>query len=86
MADQINTGYFSYLLRIWKENGVSEPTWRISLENPASGKRTGFSNLQKLMNYLEQQISIHDGNRAALDQHTNSEPSSPTDILDQSKT
>jgi hypothetical protein len=39
---------FSYLLRLWRTNDQ----WRASLENPGTGKRIGFANLEQLFAYL----------------------------------
>lgn len=45
LASQHNT----FLLRVWR----SSSEWRISLENPMTGERSGFSKLEALMEFLE---------------------------------
>ena len=50
--------YQVYLLRLWSANvsrtGLS--SWRASLENPHTGERLGFANLEQLFTYLMQQV------------------------------
>ena len=48
--------YFSFLLRMWKVDGEGVPTWRASLEDPRTGERIGFANLEALFVSLWQQI------------------------------
>ena len=43
--------YFSYLLRLWREDGG----WRASLENIGADRRTGFASLEMLFEYLRQE-------------------------------
>ena len=40
------------LLRLWRSNSE----WRISLEDPMTGKRNGFSNLERLMEFLKNDL------------------------------
>jgi hypothetical protein len=44
--------YLSYLLRLWR---VSERggVWRASLEDPGTGVRTSFANLEALFAFLQ---------------------------------
>lgn len=44
--------YLAYMLRLWRgvTGGVS--TWRASLEDPATGERRGFADLDQLFGYL----------------------------------
>jgi hypothetical protein len=51
-----DTSYRSYLLRIWVEvvDGVEKR--RFSLEDPFTGDRKGFANMEDLFTYLEKQI------------------------------
>ena len=46
--------YFSFLLRMWQVNGNKEATWRVSLENPHTGKHIGFASLEELFAFLRQ--------------------------------
>ena len=38
----------TFLLRVWRSNSE----WRITLEDPMTGKRNGFSKLEALMEFL----------------------------------
>lgn len=43
----------SHLLRMWAEPSTCRPpTWRFSLEDVATGQRTGFANLDELISHL----------------------------------
>jgi hypothetical protein len=48
--------YRSYLLRLWVDDVNGKRAWRISLENPFSGERRGFANLQDLCVYLKKKM------------------------------
>jgi hypothetical protein len=63
--------YKSYLLRFWLEKGNMRsslsndesnihwhPEWRFSLEDPHSGERIGFANLEQLVCFIEQQTTL----------------------------
>jgi hypothetical protein len=39
----------TFLLRVWR----SSSEWRISLEDPMTGERNGFSKLETLMEFLK---------------------------------
>lgn len=43
--------YCSYLLRIWVESN-EEDTWWYSLEDTRTGKRLGFTSLEKFCAYI----------------------------------
>jgi hypothetical protein len=47
------TRYLSYLLRLWAVKSAGVTYWRASLENPTTGDRQGFPNLEALFTYLE---------------------------------
>ncbi len=65
--------YRSYLLRFWEEHsadsslGVLPPAerWRFSLEDPHSGARLGFANIDQLVAFLEDQIQSNSKREAA---------------------
>ncbi|HAQ37684.1 MAG TPA: hypothetical protein DCQ58_04170 [Saprospirales bacterium] len=40
---------YAFLLRIWRSNSE----WRISLENPITGERNGFSKFETFVKFLE---------------------------------
>ena len=50
-----SSGYHSYLLRLWFENGDGD-TWRLSLQDIHTGARTGFACLEDLLNFLREQM------------------------------
>ena len=50
----------SYLLRLWMEVVDEKRVWRISLEDPFTGKRRGFARLKDLCAYLKEQMGDHD--------------------------
>lgn len=47
-----NTHSLSYLLRLWRTEGLRDFEWRASLEIPETGQRLGFANLEHLFVYL----------------------------------
>ena len=47
--------YLAYMLRLWQVISDGDPIWRTSLENPHSGERHGFANLEMLFAFLEEQ-------------------------------
>jgi hypothetical protein len=48
--------YFAYLLRLWREKGGAAGRWRASLQDPHSGERRGFANLEELCSHLRQEM------------------------------
>ena len=50
-----STDYISYLLRAWRSNGEGTSAWRASLQNPHTGERIGFANLEDLFAFLRKQ-------------------------------
>jgi hypothetical protein len=42
----------SYLLRLWCSNAPGAIYWQASLEDPRTGERIGFANLEHLFTYL----------------------------------
>lgn len=48
--------YRSYLLRLWRTPGGDEQPWRASLEDPLTGERLGFADLEALAAYLREKI------------------------------
>jgi hypothetical protein len=47
--------YLSFLLRLWQARQNGGETWHASLEDPHTGERHGFANLEALMKFLLQQ-------------------------------
>lgn len=52
MNDLKHTHHLSYLLRLWRTEGLGDFEWRASLEIPETGQRIGFANLEQLFVYL----------------------------------
>ncbi len=50
--------YFSYLLRLWRENGKDGMSWRVSLESTETGDRLGFANLDLMFEYIKGQTKL----------------------------
>jgi hypothetical protein len=44
--------YLAYLLRIWPVEEHGKETWRASLQCVSSGDRTGFENMEDLIEHL----------------------------------
>ncbi len=42
----------SYLLRLWRSDALETSFWQASLEDPQTGERIGFANLDHLFAYL----------------------------------
>ena len=43
----------SFLLRLWQADTLRPETWRASLEDPSTGERKGFANLETLIRFLK---------------------------------
>ncbi len=57
--------YHAYLLRFWQER--SQPltrlaAWRFSLEDPHTGERRGFADLEKLVAFLKSEAGEPESN------------------------
>lgn len=50
--------YFSYLLRLWRGDQSATSGWRASLEDPRTGQRIGFANLEQLFAYLMEGTAV----------------------------
>ncbi|MEM7343689.1 MAG: hypothetical protein AAF485_05565 [Chloroflexota bacterium] len=51
--------YQAYVLRFWEESNPQAPEtiWRFSLEDPRTGQRRGFSNLETLHIALQEELT-----------------------------
>lgn len=51
--------YRSYLIRLWEERSEEPPmaVWRCSLEDPLTGQRHGFANLEALTAWLQAELA-----------------------------
>jgi hypothetical protein len=66
MTEKAET-YFSYLLRLWRDESDHAFVWRASLESAQTGERYHFSVLDELIAFL------HEQTRESTDFYTNSE-------------
>ena len=73
MNDLKNRHHLSYLLRLWRTEGLRDFEWRASLEIPGTGQRIGFANLEQLFVYLMDLIEGH-----ATTRHTTGKPETGT--------
>jgi hypothetical protein len=55
-----SAGYFSYLLRLWRDGG-EEGCWRASLHDPHTGERVGFGDIDELFAYLQERTRATGG-------------------------
>jgi hypothetical protein len=46
------TGYRSYLLRLWRVGSADAPSWRASLEDARTRQRLNFASLEQLFAFL----------------------------------
>ena len=56
MIENADVDYCAFLLRLWREEG--ETYWRASLEDPLTGEKQGFANLNRLVKYLVAQTDM----------------------------
>jgi hypothetical protein len=54
-VDEGQTGYASYLLRLWQPSHKDRTLWHASLTDPQSGERFGFGSIEALLLFLRQQ-------------------------------
>lgn len=48
--------YRSFLLRLWRAKDAEDSNWYASLEDPVTGKRKGFSDLDELVAYFQREF------------------------------
>lgn len=56
MSEKAET-YFSYLLRLWREERNDEWIWRASLESAQTGERRNFATRDELIAFLREQTN-----------------------------
>jgi hypothetical protein len=56
MAKQQNQ-YRAYMLRLWQVRSDGGIAWRASLEDPHTGKRKGFVDLESLLAFLKEPLT-----------------------------
>jgi len=47
-------GYLAYLVRLWRVMSAGQSVWRASLEDPHTGERQGFADLDALFTFLRE--------------------------------
>jgi len=50
--------YLAYLLRLWQIQDKGEIGWRASLENAHTGEKLAFAQLDELVDFLRERISL----------------------------
>ena len=53
--------YISYLLRLWQAESDGVVVWRTSLQDPHTGRRRGFADLEDLFAFLLGKIGLPTG-------------------------
>ena len=53
MTETIDPNYFAFMLRVWREE--AQDRWRASLEDPRSGERRVFADLETMLDFLRAQ-------------------------------
>ncbi len=56
-TSQRASGYYSYLLRLWLVHQSGTPTWHAVLEDPRTGERLSFADLQRLCEFLNERAN-----------------------------
>ncbi len=46
--------YHAYLLRLWRTGDGDSAVWRVLLEDPHTGERRGFADLNSLIAFLQE--------------------------------
>jgi hypothetical protein len=54
--------YRSYLLRFWQDGGEPASAWRFSLEDPHTGERLGFADVNQVLAFLTNTMGQAAGN------------------------
>ena len=49
--------YRSYLIRIWREDGNAEPSWRLTLTSLGDNRQQGFVSLDRLVIFMKEEIA-----------------------------
>ena len=63
--DTEETGYRSFLLRLWRVKINGEYIWRASLENPRTAQKYNFSSLEALCGFLRKFETAAEGEAAS---------------------
>jgi hypothetical protein len=69
--DDMESKYYSFLVRLWESENDGDSTWRISLESSESGEMQYFTSLGELLNFFENLMranSVSSGSTEGADQ------------------
>ena len=58
--DSEKTNYRSYLLRLWWVEEGDKTVLRILVEDPTTGRRTGFSSLEDLVAFISKEVDLEE--------------------------
>jgi len=47
-----------YVVRLWQSDSTDQPTWRASVQQPGSGERHIFANLEDFFAFVEEQTRL----------------------------
>jgi hypothetical protein len=56
----ITTKYFSYLVRIWQGDDLSDGTWLASLEDPSQKRKLYFKSMEELFTFLHERTMLEE--------------------------
>jgi hypothetical protein len=62
--EQIN--YRSFMIRMWQVKDDDQPTWRASIEVVDSGEQYGFTSLDEMFAFLEEQTRAWENNQETI--------------------
>lgn len=55
------SAYYSYLLRLWREDGNNKNIWRASLESVQTREQHNFATLDELIAFLHRLLAVPAG-------------------------
>lgn len=55
---KVDPCYRAYMLRLWRVEEAQGDLWHASLEDPRTGQRQGFGDLEELMRYLRALLDL----------------------------
>ena len=73
--------YVAYMLRLWQAGSLEGmPVWRASLENPHTGERLVFGNVEGLFAFLSELVASATGATSSADTATSAEAGHPNGL------
>lgn len=54
MAERTTPTYIAYLVRLWREDSTT--TWRGTLEDPHTGQRYAFADVEALLDHIREEM------------------------------